>query len=686
MINGSPTNPDTGHTTYAYDEFGNLELEETSGGGGSSFVHDSLGRELIQTDLASEATVEHAYTADAPPSAEIPVETQDDGSGTTTLVYQSPSGRESRRVTSFEDGLTLERSVTARDAAGREAAVTETAGGATRVTQQAYDDLGRLTRVWGTGYEASAETTDAYTYQPGSSLVASEELQLTGGAAARSYAYDKAGRVVEAVRGDTMTATTYDAKGRVASTTTTTGGSGLQGVSATIMSPTARDFNPITATKLLHYGSEGLEWIEETFSDGAVAITQLLRDALRRTIGKHFGPVQRDIEREKVDPHYGQLYTYYPWGGYPGAGKLYIHEDPETDYTNTVAYNASSQVAGIGSWEWVVNPWLYLDNRGNQSITWDGLRTRTIATDLPNGSLEATFTYAFNADGRPVLARVQGNGGGQDIDLFIWLVTDSEGSVIRLLDSHGGRFAEYDYDADGKASVWSCGTGLLNTYLAAAIADNQMLRYRGYPYSDPLGLYWKGDWFDPETGEDVWPEAQPPVYTSLAEWADSFIWAVQAWKHPKLSAVSFGAGAAAAFFILGPIAGDEPLLYRIPRWLDALTKTRVVERNPWAGDTVVCVTRRAVTMYRVWGGAGSKQQGPWLSLKMPMSSSAARANLALPSANSATYLSRVVVPAGTRIQVGVAGSNWGQPGGWEQVRLLQEIPASCFGEGVLLPL
>jgi hypothetical protein len=88
-------------------------------------------------------------------------------------------------------------------------------------------------------------------------------------------------------------------------------------------------------------------------------------------------------------------------------------------------------------------------------------------------------------------------------------------------------------------------------------------------------------------------------------------------------------------------------------------------------------------MYRVWGG-GSGQAGEWLTPINPASSAAARAGLALPEGNAATFVSEVLVPPGTRIQVGVAGEAFGQAGGWTQVRLLEEIPLSSFGKGVPL--
>jgi hypothetical protein len=104
---------------------------------------------------------------------------------------------------------------------------------------------------------------------------------------------------------------------------------------------------------------------------------------------------------------------------------------------------------------------------------------------------------------------------------------------------------------------------------------------------------------------------------------------------------------------------------------------------PWAGNTLSRVAQTDEVMYRVWGG-GSGGAGEWLTPIRPESSAAARAGLALPEENAATHVSRVLVPAGTRIQVGEAGGAFGQPGGWTQVQLLERIPLENFGKGVLL--
>lgn len=106
--------------------------------------------------------------------------------------------------------------------------------------------------------------------------------------------------------------------------------------------------------------------------------------------------------------------------------------------------------------------------------------------------------------------------------------------------------------------------------------------------------------------------------------------------------------------------------------------------NPWAGSSTSLVTPDPIRCYRVWGGK-SGRLGGWLTPVKPTSRAAAMAGLSLPPGNDASYVTEVWVPAGVRIQVGLAGPNFGQPGGWSQVELLQRIPRSCFGADEMLP-
>ena len=115
-----------------------------------------------------------------------------------------------------------------------------------------------------------------------------------------------------------------------------------------------------------------------------------------------------------------------------------------------------------------------------------------------------------------------------------------------------------------------------------------------------------------------------------------------------------------------------------PRAIEASTRV-----NPWAGNTLSRVANGDDTMYRVWGGE-SGQAGDWLTPIRPTSSAEARAGLALPGENAATYVSEVTIPAGTRFQIGIAGEAFDMPGGWVQAQLMERIPLENFGKGVLL--
>ena len=95
------------------------------------------------------------------------------------------------------------------------------------------------------------------------------------------------------------------------------------------------------------------------------------------------------------------------------------------------------------------------------------------------------------------------------------------------------------------------------------------------------------------------------------------------------------------------------------------------------------VPEGGVVAYRVWGG-GSGQAGSWLSPIPFESADAAKSLLALPSENSAEFISVVRIPARTQIEYGTATSAFGQAGGGIQIQLLDRIPLGNFGPGTPL--
>jgi RHS repeat-associated protein len=105
----------------------------------------------------------------------------------------------------------------------------------------------------------------------------------------------------------------------------------------------------------------------------------------------------------------------------------------------------------------------------------------------------------------------------------------------------------------------------------------------------------------------------------------------------------------------------------------------------WTGTiTAGTVPAGGLTAFRVWGGE-SNQVGSWLSATEPVSVASAKSTLALPSGNTAQFVSVVRVPGGTQIQYGPAAGAFDQTGGGMQIQLLQRIPSSNFGPGRILP-
>ena len=85
--------------------------------------------------------------------------------------------------------------------------------------------------------------------------------------------------------------------------------------------------------------------------------------------------------------------------------------------------------------------------------------------------------------------------------------------------------------------------------------------------------------------------------------------------------------------------------------------------------------------YRVFS---KSQRGRFLTAVPPSSSTYARNALALPSGNKASYLQKVLVPAGTRLQRSRALPAFGRRGGAEQFEIIGDIPNGNFGTGTPL--
>jgi len=93
----------------------------------------------------------------------------------------------------------------------------------------------------------------------------------------------------------------------------------------------------------------------------------------------------------------------------------------------------------------------------------------------------------------------------------------------------------------------------------------------------------------------------------------------------------------------------------------------------------------AKTYYRVFSGDATT--GQWLTAVPPRSSAWAQEALALPRDNTASFIQKVVVPNGTKLERSraIPMLDWGRTrGGAEQFKLLERIPDANFGPGVPL--
>lgn len=112
--------------------------------------------------------------------------------------------------------------------------------------------------------------------------------------------------------------------------------------------------------------------------------------------------------------------------------------------------------------------------------------------------------------------------------------------------------------------------------------------------------------------------------------------------------------------------------------------TASVMVEAWIGPVEEVRTDRVMTFYRAYGG-GANKLGAWLSPTPPASRQSVRESLALPPQNTAEFYSVVTVPAGTLMKVGTAAPAFDQPGGGQQVQLLQLIPPESFSDPIPLP-
>jgi YD repeat-containing protein len=560
-----------GETDFTYDPFARLVRKEGPAGG-YQLELDSLGRTTSNTDLSTNETTESSYPENEPRSDDDPAETLSGGpEGATTRIYRAPSGLETRRVTQLGEQTSAESTITARDSAGRETGSTlQITGGSMLEAHRTYDAAGRVRQQWGSGFEESAATTDAYTYEPGTSLLQSMDVRLAfGGAITANYDYDSAGRLSEATIGATTTSNSYDSSGRLMSSTTSgpgaetpaariaSGASQVLGIPALTKSRTAANASQMFGVNTVQttYAYAGNQTKPSSITSGDQT-TRYSYDGKQRVSSRtvDHATVDQDITNfEAYSPGNPDItiYTYWHEVGYPGDGKLCQMHDAWHSREQTVQYVPDGHPWSISS----SSIWSWNDNYGHQ-LLWSGNQLAEVMGDPANCGLEEYLYYHYDMFGRADSAHLQGRNDGEPVDLYYKIVTLDPGKnqggrigaltvpgvadVRELLDVDNHAFATYSYDIQGNVTIHTQPTSAIDADLASKIAQNQVLRFHSLYYSSQLNLYWNGDignWYDPALGHAIGSDAWTgggSVWTSLSAWLDSLV-GIDAWykAHPS---------------------------------------------------------------------------------------------------------------------------------------------------------
>ena len=210
---------------------------------------------------------------------------------------------------------------------------------------------------------------------------------------------------------------------------------------------------------------------------------------------------------------------------YEGAG------DVLTEYDGTVIENFPLGIYRCDGWTYTIDygnrlvrmsKWDYDANcEVARTFTYDanGMRTQRVEPDgttykyIYNGGLLSQMTvgsntlyFTYDANGVPVSVILNGTA--------YYYVTNLQGDVVAIVDSHGGTVAKYVYDAWGNILDSSfffrkkdpvTGNYEYNEDTSAnAIGRLNPLRYRGYVYDTETGWYYlQSRFYNPEWGRFI---------------------------------------------------------------------------------------------------------------------------------------------------------------------------------------
>ncbi len=630
-------------TTYSYGPTGLTESVTTPQGRTTRTGYDPAGRATAVTDVDSTGTVLRSRTS-AYDRAGNPVEVTDELGHTVRQSYDANG-----RLTKLVEPVDADTSITTTfgyDAEGNRTRLTDGRGNTTWTTftsqglpesiiepattihpdaadrtfttvydiagrpvqelkpdgvvqQRAFDSLGRITEVTGTGAEAPT-TPDAYSYDLDGRVTS---VNAPGGT--NTYTYDDRGNLLSS-SGPSGTATfRYDEEGRLAGRTDAAGaatfgydGAGRLKTVADPLTGTTQTYGYDTASRLssIAYGTAGV-----TRSLAYDVMDQLSTDTLKAPDGTTTASVGYSYDDA------GRL-TGKTTTGTAGAGEQGYEYDragrltgwTAQDGTNTAyTWDASGNRTGAGDVTATYDERNRLLTAGDVSYTYSARGTRT-GSSGPDG---ATTTAAFDAHGRMVssdgtayaydgLGRLVKRGSStlQYADQANDLVSGGDRLVFR--GPGGDALSSASADGSGAAAILSDQHG----DVTGAFAPSTGALSRSSSYS-PFGeitavaggvgvLGYQGEFTDPATGQvnmhARWYDPANGGFTSRDSWTLNPV--------PSIQANRYGYGNAGPLLNTDP-SGHSTCIFGVctPSWLDDGIKEaeryanrgwRYVKKNP----------------------------------------------------------------------------------------------------------
>ncbi len=535
--------------------------------------------------------------------------------------------------------------------------------------QFTYDELDNLTSI---KEGTSSSTTRTYGYSTASKPHAVSSVATTAGTGTTGYTYDANAATTTKTNGTATTTNTWDAQQHLVSVTDANGTtSNVYGADGTRLLRKAPDgAGGITTT--LYLGAHevtrtnaGATTARRMYSFGGATVAQRDAAGIHTTLADTQGSAQLSVDAGTTTVH---RQRYLPYGASRGTpnqlpgdqdflGKV---KDDTTGLIQMGARYYDTDLAKFIS----ADPLLAVGNPGS-------LNAYSYASGNPTSSSDPSGLFPNNHMTPGDCGSCgKGSGGGPTLTSIVQEAQQifyKDNAPYALPKGRGHHRATKEWKAH-KEYLAQCAyqgascmaASALELGLSVSDAHYVLGQYCGGPLEGATG----GGCASGEARSDPLSNfltIDLPI-TLLTGGLGTFVLEgglEAAGTDGLLSVLAESSGEAASEAVVGAATESGPLA------LNAGS-----EVSQWAGPTLSRVTQSEETMYRVWGG-GSAQAGEWLTSIEPASSAAA-------------YVSEVIVPAGTTIQVGTAGEAFGQAGGWSQVRLLNEIPLSSFGTGVPL--